>query len=250
MGPLIFRAITKAAVALPLAALLVLGYAWWGHAALQLARQIDGHRPETAHLDEAAETARDRDLYVRLSDAQLDCGKELSGDFGDAFALADGEGSIPAMAHLAACDPTKAAQLEGVFREPPYGLYGEAFAAGWKITPGHLAYFDTIAHSSDPWRRVGISALGSLLLLASALSIVAATRTQRHRRAWRLRGVGLWLLSLMPWLAYQAHDEVVFGALPVPALAAIGAAVCLAMVLAPNSSVIDTLADRWGLDED
>ena len=115
MGSLILRSLTRVVVALPLAAILIAAYAWWGHEAFQLARQIDARRPTTMRYDDAAAAARDHELYVRLDDARLDCTQGLAGD---TWAMADADGVIPAAAHLPSCPP-KAALLEGVFREPP-----------------------------------------------------------------------------------------------------------------------------------
>jgi hypothetical protein len=154
------------------------------------------------------------------------------------------------MARLPDCATGQAVGLEGVFREGPYLLYGDAVAQGWNVTPGRLAYFDTLADSSDAWKRVAISAVGAFFMVLYAGSSFVAQRASHARRSWRVRCLGFWFLALTPLLAYIRHDYVYVGVVPVPVVAATAALIALAMVALPDHWFIQK-ATRWsGLNEE
>jgi hypothetical protein len=250
MGQLLFRTVTKIWFAVPLAILVVLGFAWWASASCRLARQIDRHEPTAMGFDEAVAAGKDGDVYVRLDTGKLDCSKGLAREFGKAFAILDRDGRVAAMARLPDCATGQAAGLQGVFREPPYLLYGDAVGQGWNVTPGRLAYFDTLADSSDAWKRVAISAVGAFFMVLYAGSIFIAHRASHARRSWRVRGLGFWFLALTPWLAYIAHDYVYVRVVPVPVVAAIAALIALAMVAVPDHWYIQKATRWWGLNDE
>jgi hypothetical protein len=247
MARLLFRTITRGWPALALGLLLVAAFAWWAIVSLRLAQQIDRHEPSIMRFSDAVAASKKGEVYARFDDATLDCRKSLAGPFGNAFGLVDREGRVAAMAHLPACKRTDAGALEGVFLEPPYLLYGNAVAQGWSVTPGHLAYLDPFADSGQAWRRVRIGGFGALASLAYAVAIFIANRSRA--RAWRVRGLGFWLLAVAPWLAYVAHDYMYVRLVPVPLVAAIAAFIALAMVVVPDHPFIQRVTHGWGLDD-
>ncbi len=252
LGQHILRAVTTPRFALPLAAALFLGFGWWAVRSLQLARQIDRRAPTAMSVDDAVAASHDGDLFVRLDGAKLDCSKELIGDFGEAFAVNDSQGRIAAMARLSDCSGVRTSasrDLVGLFRDPPSHIYGEASGEGWNVTPGQLAFLDTLADGSQAWRRFSVALAGVLFMLAYAGSIVASERTGL-REAWRVRGLGFWFLAVLPWLAYMAHDYVYVRVIPVPLLAALTALIALAMIVAPEHAFVKKATRHWGLADD
>lgn len=89
LGHILLRSIANPRVAVPIAGGVLILLCWWGVSASHLARQIDRREPTSMRLEEAVAASKDGELYVRVSDAQLDCDKALTGSFGQAFALLD-----------------------------------------------------------------------------------------------------------------------------------------------------------------
>src|SRR5690348_15731817 len=111
MGPLLFRALVRIGVALPLAALVLVAFAWWGARSWRLASQIDRQEPTAMPFSDAVARSRDGDVYARMDDAHLDCAKSLVAPAGVTFAVVDGEGRVAAMARLPSCDESEAEPL-------------------------------------------------------------------------------------------------------------------------------------------
>lgn len=148
------------------------------------------------------------------------------------------------MVTLPSCDASKAPVLEGVFRHPPYLLYGAAVGVGWNVTRGHLAFLDSKASSFDPWLRVVLAVLMGLLTLASLFATSAASRALSDEHVWQVRAIGFGVMAMMPWLAYEEYDYVFFGFIPVPLLVAFAAVVGLGMVLLPRHAAIQRITAR------
>lgn len=245
LGHIFLRSLANPRVALPLAGGVLILVSWWGIAASHLARQIDRHDPTPMRFEEAVAASKDGEIYVRINDARLDCDKGLTGSFGNAFALLEHQGRVAAMIPLPNCDASKTPLVDGIFRHPPYLLYGAAVERGWNVTPGHLAFLDPKVQSADPWLRVALSVLIGLLTIASALSSIAAGRSLNDERAWHVRAVGFAVMAMAPWLAYVEYDYVFFGVVPVPLVAAIAAALGLAMVMVPRHAYIQKVTARF-----
>jgi hypothetical protein len=238
-----FRGITSAKIGIPIALAALAGTAWWGLRAYQLAQQLEHHQPLQLKFSEAVRDSRDGEVYTRFSDARLDCSKELVGAFGRAFALVDTDGHVAAMIRLADCASQDVADFEGIFREPPYLLYGAAVQQGWPVTRGHLAFLDPSVTSQHAWLRFIIAAFIAIMLVAYLGAIVLADRRPMKDRAWQLRALGLSLLAMLPWLVYMARDYVIWGVIPVPILGACAALVALAFLAVPRSAYMQKVAD-------
>lgn len=247
IGPVLLRALAKPVVTLPIAGGVLLLLSWWGVSAGQLARQIDRKEPTPMRFEEAVVKAKDDEIYVRIRDAKVDCDKRLHGrDERVAFALLDHQDRVAAMIPLASCDASTATDLVGVFRDPPYLLYGGAVAQGWNVTPGRLAFLETKSQSADLWLRVALSVLIGFLTIAAALSSIAAGRSSADEgAAWHVRAMGFAVLAAAPFLTYVHYDYVFFGFLPVPVASAIAGALALAMILKPRHAYVQKLTARF-----
>ena len=242
---MLLRSIANPRVAVPIAGGVLILVCWWGVSATHLARQIDRRQPTPMRFEEAVAASKDGELYVRVSDARLDCDKGLVGPFGQAFALLDHESRVAAMVTLPSCDKSKAPVFEGVFRHPPYLLYGSAVGLGWDVTPGHLAFLDSKASSFDPWLRVSLAVLMGLLIIASLFATSTASRALSDERVWQVRAIGFGVMAMMPWATYEQYDYVVFGFVPVPLVTSMAAAIGLGMVLLPRHAAIQRLTSRF-----
>ncbi len=230
----IFLTITRPRFSAPLGLLAIVGLCWWGTAAYRLVRQFEEHAPVTMSLTEAVKASRDGEVYVRISDVNLDCDKALSGRFGTVFALSDADGHVAAMARLGSCPPAPRLVADGVFLEPPFGLYGSAVAQGWDVTPGHLAFFDQETRSSRAWTRIGLSVGIPLFVIGCILSGVVAERRPRERRTWRMRALGLGMMGGISWFFYYAHEYVFLRVIPASAFMAVAFVCALAFAVVPN----------------
>lgn len=241
MTHLMFRGIATAKYGVPLALAAIAGCGWWGFQAWKLADQLERHAPAELGLTHAVRASKDGEVYARIGDATLDCTKGLFAKDVHAYALVDGNGMIPAMVQLPGCSTSTV--FEGVFLDPPNGLYGEAVSRGWSVTSGHLAFLDPKVTSSHAWFRLGVAAFIALMLGAYLFAVLRAERSRD--RAWSLRAIGLAFFAALPWLAYMAHDYAVWGVIPVPLLAACGAVSALAMITLARTPYGRNLADRF-----
>lgn len=237
----LFAALIRPRFSIPIGALAIAGLCWWGASAYRLVRQVGDHAPTAMSFPDAVRASKDGEVYVRLTGATPDCTKTLRWSFGTAIALVDANGEIAAMGHFEKC-PVDAASLEGIFLEPPAGLYGRAVARGWGVTRGHLALFEPDTSRSRAWTRIGIALIGVPLILGCIFAGVRAGRAPSQPRSWQMRALGLGMMAAMDWFSYYAHEYVIFGVLPAMALAVTGFAAAAAIVVAPNSASMKKVA--------
>jgi hypothetical protein len=240
----LFTAIIRPKFSGPIGAAAVVALSWWAQAAYRLVQQIDAHTPSKMSLTEAVKASRDGEVYVAPTAATLDCDKSFRFGFGTAMALVDANGKVAAVGHFEAC-PADGRSLEGVFLDPPHGLYGEAVRLGWNVTEGHLAFFEPDPHASRAWTRIAIALAAVPLILACFWAGVRAEqRRGAQREAWRMRALGLGLMAGVTWFSYYAHAYVFFRVVPATVFVATGFAVALAFVLIPTSGYMRKVAQR------
>lgn len=231
--------------AVPLGTLALFGLGWWAVSAQRLLRQIDSRTPTTMSLTAAVNSSKDGEVYVRLTDLTVDCEKVLNWNFGRAVALVTPAGQVAAMGHFESCPERVSGTLEGVFLEPPYGIYGEAWAQGWNVTPGHLAYFEPDLGRSRATTRIGIALADMLLILGWLGSGLLGERRPRERHLWRTRALGFWLMAGMAWWAYYAHEYVWLKVVPGTIFCAVGFAVGFLYVAAAGTSYMQKYGAKW-----
>jgi hypothetical protein len=242
----LFAAITRPRFSGPIGILAIGALCWWALISYRLVGQFDARAPSTLSLSEAVKASKEGEVYVRIQGAALDCTKVIHWNFGTGVAMVDAKGQVAALAHFEECPAgrVEGSNLEGVFLEPPYGLYGEAVARGWDVTPGHLAFFEPDLRRSRAWTRIGIALFAVPLVVGCFVAGLQAERRKERRQAWRLRALGLGLMAALAWFSYYAHEYVVFGVVPATLFVAIGAAVSLAFVIVPESAVMKQVAQR------
>jgi hypothetical protein len=240
----LFTAIIRPRFSGPIGALAIVGLCWWATSSYRLVRQIDEHAPSTVSFAEAVKASKDGEIYVRITGATPDCNKVLHWNLGTVVALVDSSGQVAAMEHVEECSKDRPASLEGVFLEPPFGLYGEAVAQGWDVTEGHLAFFEPDTSKSRAWTRIGIALVAVPLILGSILAGLYADQRKGQRRAWRMRALGLGMMAAISWFFYYAHEYVVLEVVPATAFGAVGFAVALAFVVVPESGYMQKVAER------
>ncbi len=245
----IFTVIIRPRFSGPIGALAIVGLCWWAASAYRLVRQFDEGTPLAMTFPDAVTASKDGELYVRMTGATPDCSKVLSWNFGTAVALVESNGQIAAMAHLEECPKGKPESLQGVFLEPPFGLYGAAVAQGWHVTPGHLAFFEPNTRKSRAWTRIGIALCALPLVIGCVIAGVFAERRRAQRQTWRMRALGLGMMAGVSWFFYYAHDYVVFRLVPATVFGAVGFAVALAFVVFPATTYMKKVAQRVLPDE-
>jgi fluoride ion exporter CrcB/FEX len=229
----LFTAIIRPRFSAPLGTLAFAALLAWAWSAQALVRQIAAHAPTAMSFSEAVKASKDGEVYVRMTGATPDCTRVIDWSFGPAVALVDGHGEVAAVGHFDACPRGASSSLEGEFLDPPYGLYGEAVARGWSVTPGHLAYFESDPTRSRAWTRIFIAMLTAALVVGCVLAGVRAERRKGASRVWRMRALGLGMMAGLSWFSYYAHEYVVFDVLPASVFVVVGFAVALAYVVAP-----------------